>query len=157
MSNNKLVPYDKKTNPPETPINQRLRAIQQDDDEGEYDEEEFNWGFSEPEHPANYTRISPKERALRGRIGIGAKDSEAGLFQLVSSKQSRDIVRRNNFMPGQFQIWNEKETGGNNKYYGAYEDIDNDRIGEFVVRRGGAEGPLVAVNGYTTKKSDWLA
>ena len=91
-------------------------------------------------------------RKLRGRK---AADN---LFQIVGSKYKRDIVRRNNFMPGQFQLWNKNPKGGNNKYYGSMEDYDNDKIPhEFVVRRGDRNGPVVAVNGYTTKKSDWGA
>ena len=59
-------------------------------------------------------------------------------------------------MPGQFQIWNDSENGGNGKYWGGYEDADGDGLAhEFVVRRGTATGPMIAVNGYTTKQSDW--
>lgn len=74
------------------------------------------------------------------------------LKNLVSSKQARDIVRSSNFMPGQFNRWNEKATGGNNKYVGEFEDLDGDDIDEFVVKR---DGKIVAVNGYTTKASDF--
>ena len=99
-----------------------------------------------------YSGIEPSKTRRRGPIrGLNP------LYELVSSKQHQDIVRRNNFMPGQFEIWNSKPTGGNNKYWGGDEDLDNDGIAEYVVRRGGAEGPIVAVNGYTTKQSDWLA
>lgn len=78
-------------------------------------------------------------RKLRGRK---AADN---LFQIAGSKYKRDIVRRNNFMPGQFQLWNKNPKGGNNKYYGSMEDYDNDKIPhEFVVRRGGRNGPVVA-------------
>lgn len=80
---------------------------------------------------------------------------EASLYTLknvVSSKNARDIVRSTNFMPGPFQIWNAKPNGGNKKYVGGYEDLDGDRINEFVVKR---NGKIVAVNGYTTKKSDF--
>ena len=86
----------------------------------------------------------------RGRVGMD------DIFQFVSSRNHQDIVRRNNFMPGQFQIWNANPKGGNNKYYGADEDIDHDGVPEFVVRRGDASGPKIAVNGYTTKLSDWV-
>ena len=100
----------------------------------------------------HYAGIEPSKTRRKGPIrGLNP------LYELVSSKQHQDIVRRNNFMPGQFEIWNSKPTGGNNKYWGGDYDLDNDGIDEFVVRRGGSEGPIVAVNGYTTKQSDWLA
>ena len=47
---------------------------------------------------------------------------------------------------------------GNKKYWGGYQDVDDDGLAhEFVVRRGGSTGPMIAVNGYTTKQSDWGA
>ena len=89
---------------------------------------------------------------LRGRYGIEE------IAQIVGSKRYRDIKRSGNFMPGQFDIWNEKEKGGNRKYWGGYQDVDGDGLEhEFVVRRGDKHGPMVAVNGYTTKQSDWGA
>ena len=135
--------------PPAPPTN----ALPAPDNNGSFD-----WGFqytNEPHYTAP-TRAGGK-RVFGPRPGIGAKDEEAGLFALVSSRNNRDIVRRNNFMPGQFDTWNAKATGGNNKFWGGYEDIDGDAVHEFVVRRNNADGPMVAVNGYTTKKSDWLA
>ena len=92
----------------------------------------------------------PRVGKLRGRYGINE------LAQLVGSKAYRDINRSGKFMPGQFEIWNASETGGNNKYWGGYEDADGDGLAhEFVVRRGTETGPMIAVNGYTTKRSDW--
>ena len=91
-------------------------------------------------------------RKNRGRVGL--QDNEE-LFKFVASKSHQDIVRSNKFMPGQFDIWNANPKGGNGKYYGAYEDIDDDGINEYVVRRGNSTGPRIAVNGYTTKLSDW--
>ena len=100
------------------------------------------------------------ERKERSRVPIGfnydkdpsAKIEDYTLKNLVSSKMARDIVRSGNFMPGQFDIWNRKKSGGNGKYSGISEDLDNDGIDEFVVRRG---DKIVAVNGYTTKASDF--
>ena len=74
------------------------------------------------------------------------------LKNLVSSRQGRDIYRSANFMPGQFDEWNKNVKGGNNKYIGIYEDLDGDKINEFVVKR---DGNIVAVNGYSTKNSDF--
>ena len=103
-----------------------------------------------------FVRRAPQPRGnggkLRGRNGIEE------IAQLVGSKRFRDIKRSGNFMPGQFQLWNAKENGGNGKYWGGYQDVDGDGLEhEFVVRRGGDGGPLIAVNGYTTKQSDWGA
>ena len=93
----------------------------------------------------------PRVSKLRGRYGINE------LAQIVGSRAYRDINRSGKFMPGQFQIWNASETGGNNKFWGGYEDADGDGLAhEFVVRRGTASGPMTAVNGYTTKHSDWV-
>ena len=100
----------------------------------------------------DYKGIEPNKARRKGPMkGLNP------LYELVSSKQHQDIVRRNNYMPGQFEIWNSKPTGGNNKYWGGDYDLDNDGINEYVVRRGDEHGPIVAVNGYTTKQSDWLA
>ena len=92
------------------------------------------------------------------RRGPRGRDAINEIAQIVGSKRFRDIKRSGNFMPGQFDIWNAKETGGNNKYWGGYQDVDGDGLAhEFVVRREKETGPMVAVNGYTTKRSDWAA
>ena len=103
-----------------------------------------------------FVRRAPAHRVggvgrFRGRDGIDE------IAQLVGSKRFRDIKRSGNFMPGQFELWNAKENGGNGKYWGDYQDVDGDEINEFVVRRGNKAGPMIAVNGYTTKRSDWGA
>ena len=86
--------------------------------------------------------------APRGRFGIDE------LAQIVGSRRQRDIKRSTNFMPGAFEEWNSKQPKG--KYWGGYQDVDDDGYAhEFVVRRGDSEGPMIAVNGYTTKGSDW--
>lgn len=123
-----------------------------DDDNYEWNTEYENRTLPKKFERQHKPRVE-RRGILRGRVGV--KD---GLFDLVSSKQSRDIIRRNNFMPGQFEHWinSEKSKGRNPNLWGGYQDRDNDGIAEFVVRRGGEEGPEVAVNGYTTKKSDWL-
>ena len=103
-----------------------------------------------------FNRPVPQPRGNGGRFR--GRDGIEEIAQLVGSKRFRDIKRSGNFMPGQFQEWNKKENGGNGKYWGKYEDIDGDGLAhEFVVRRGGEGGPLIAVNGYTTKQSDWGA
>ena len=92
-----------------------------------------------------------KERVgqLRGRVGVKE------LAQIVGSRNYRNIKRSSNFMPGQFEIWNGKN---GNKYWGGYQDVDKDGLAhEYVVRRKDENGPMTAVNGYTTKRSDWLA
>ena len=92
------------------------------------------------------------------RRGPRGRDAINEIAQIVGSKRFRDIKRSGNFMPGQFDIWNAKETGGNNQYWGGYQDVDGDGLAhEFVVRREKETGPMVAVNGYTTKRSDWAA
>ena len=86
--------------------------------------------------------------APRSRIGINE------LAQIVGSRRQRDIKRSSNFMPGAFYEWNDKQPKG--KYWGGYQDVDDDGLAhEFVVRRGGEDGPMIAVNGYTTKGSNW--
>ena len=110
--------------------------------------------------PAEELPAEVHERRHTARIPIGfnynpedAEDiKQHTLKNLVSSRQARDIVRSANFMPGQFDIWNAKPTGGNNRYTGGSEDLDGDGIDEYVVRR---DGKIVAVNGYTTKASDF--
>ena len=99
--------------------------------------------------------------APRRRGGFVAKYDDPqpdidALLSVVGSKRARDIVRKNRFMSkAAFDEWNKSSTGGRGKYWGDYVDIDEDGMHEFVVRRGGEDGRLVAVNGYTTKASDW--
>ena len=86
--------------------------------------------------------------APRSRIGINE------LAQIVGSRRQRDIKRSSNFMPGAFNVWNAKQPEG--RYWGGYQDVDDDGLAdEFVVRRGGSQGNIIAINGYTTKRSDW--
>lgn len=116
----------------------------------QYDTPQLNYNGEVGEF--NYTGIATS-KARKGKA-IKGLDS---LFGIVSSKNHQDIVRRNNFMPGQFKEWNSNPSGGNNKYWGGDYDYDKDGINEFAVRRDDEQGPIVAVNGYTTKQSDWLA
>lgn len=129
----------------EIPIRQPRRARQLD-----YDQR-----FPEDALPAEV-----HERRHNTRIPVGfnydpnnvEELKQYTLKNLVSSKQARDIVRSANFMPGQFDLWNAKPNGGNNRFQGDFEDLDGDEINEFVVKR---DGKIVAVNGYTTKASDF--
>ena len=98
-------------------------------------------------HPIEKMR---KERVGQLRDRVGVKE----LAKIVGSRNYRDVKRSSNFMPEQFKMWNAKNGG---KYWGDYEDVDGDEINEFVVRRGNKAGPMIAVNGYTTKRSDWGA
>lgn len=76
------------------------------------------------------------------------------LIPIVGSKGQRDIKRSVNFMPGAFNEWNDKQPKG--RYWGGFQDVDHDGLAdEFVVRRGGSQGNIIAINGYTTKRSDW--
>lgn len=73
------------------------------------------------------------------------------ITKVVGSKNKKDITRKNAFMSKKaFEAWNQKR-GGN--YAMHDEDIDDDEIKELVVRN--PKGELVAVNGYTVKRSDW--
>ena len=84
--------------------------------------------------------VSTPRAGPRGRYGIKE------IAQIVGSKNYRDIKRSGNF------------TGGNNQYWGGYQDVDGDGLAhELVVRRGDETGQMIAVNGYTTKRSDWPA
>ena len=114
-------------------------------------------------------RVSPQQRhspqfRKERRPRFAAKPSNqwlAGLtpgiddlIPIVGSRGQRDIKRSVNFMPGAFKEWNDKQPKG--RYWGGYQDVDHDGLAdEFVVRRGGEDGPMVAINGYTTKRSDW--
>ena len=115
---------------------------------------QINYDEHFPEDPLPATERRRRQASYRAPIGFNYADRDAvnyTLKNLVSSKKARDIVRSANFMPGQFDVWNEKPTGGNRRYQGGLEDLDGDNIDEFVVRR---DGQIVAVNGYTTKASD---
>ena len=90
----------------------------------------------------------PRVGKLRKRKGVDE------LAQIVGSSMFRDIKRSSNFMPGAFNEWNKNQPEG--RYWGGYQDVDDDGLAdEFVVRRGGSQGNIIAINGYTTKRSDW--
>ena len=99
-------------------------------------------------NPIKYKRLM--------KHGVRVRDGLPGIFNAVGSKYNRDIVRRNHFMSQPaFDAWNEQR---GNKYWAGLQDYDGDGIDtEFVVRRKDAKGDVVAVNGYTTKLSDWDA
>ena len=110
-------------------------------------------------HGATYYTDEIPEDVIKPRKARGRRGME-GVFQLVSSRNARDITRKGDWMADQpFQIWNKKDmerNGGQQRYWGALEDYDNDGLPiEYVVRRGNPRGPVVSVNGYTTKKSDF--
>ena len=108
--------------------------------------------FSDMPEFVPHTYVVDRASNNRGRVGVEE------LAQIVGSKRFRDVKRSANFMPGQFELWNKNKKGGNHRYWGGYQDLDDDGINEFVVRRGKDNtGPLIAVNGYTTKRSDWGA
>ena len=102
--------------------------------------------------PINYDSIPSHTigaRAKRGRIGT---EEYGPLFNLVSSKKARDITRKSDWISkAPFNKWSEKHDG----YYGEEKDYDNDGIDEFIVRHGDKTGPIIAVNGYTTKASNY--
>lgn len=90
----------------------------------------------------------------RGARDVETHEDIEALLNVVGSKNARDITRKNHFMSkAAFDEWNAKQPAG--KYWGDYRDVDEDGTDEFVVRGKNEEGPLVAINGYTTKKSDW--
>ena len=88
----------------------------------------------------DFSDIPPYVPTTRTRVGqIRGRDGVEELAQIVGSAKFRNIKRSANFMPGQFYIWNDAENGGNKKYWGGYQDVDDDGLAhEFVVRRGGS-------------------
>ena len=89
----------------------------------------------------------------RGRGGRYANyDKEIRyIADVVGSKRKKDITRNNSFLSKKaFVAWNVKHGG---KYVMVDEKIDGDDIPELVVKN--PKGKLVAVNGYTVKRSDW--
>ena len=90
-----------------------------------------------------------KQRIYKGRQGLD------GVWSLVGSSAGRAIYRDDDYMSeGALKILNGKRIKrGQHPYKAAWESIDEDHIPEFVVRD--RHGNIVAVNGYSTKKSDW--
>ena len=87
------------------------------------------------------------------------------LKDIVGSKLGRDIKRHTHFMcPETFKLWNKtygKRKNGTDKYwYDDTKDVDGDYIPEFIVGRNDSKGKkleddIIAVNGWTTVKSDY--
>lgn len=106
----------------------------------------------------NYVdEIPPPEEKVRKQRGRKGADE---LYKIVSSKMARDINRKADWTAEvPFAAWNKKDIERNDgvqRYYGRLEDYDDDGIrNEFVIRKGSSSGPVVAVNGYTTSKSDY--
>ena len=79
------------------------------------------------------------------------------LKHVVGSECARDLRRRGGFMsPEAFAEWQQKYDE-KKQYRGSMRNVDNDPEEEFVVERLDAQGNpyLVAVNGWTTVKSDY--
>ena len=126
--------------------------------EGPSKPESWDARFAIKDGDVSYVEAIPprvvRERGIRGRRGMD------GLFNLVSSKNARDITRKADWIAqNPFNAWNEKDmkrNGGKQRYWGALEDYDHDGLPiEFVVRKGKPTGPVVGVNGYTTSASDF--
>ena len=95
----------------------------------------------------------------RGRVGV-----DRSLWKLVGESGSRDIVRNSNWISEKaLDSWHKRTKGKYaDKIAGVYEKYnDDDTTPEFVVRRvvpgveNRDEWPLLAVNGYTTRLSDY--
>ena len=141
------------------PAEPQLPPPDDDDDSLQFYNEEDNEEFDFDLDP-DYNQVSSYQGAS-GKERVRGSKNMREVYNLVSSNMARDIVRKDKYMPGQFPIWNSKKSGGNNKYHGAFRDFNNDgKAEEFVVRRLTKDGqprPIIAVNGYTTKTSDWPA
>ena len=77
------------------------------------------------------------------------------VWKLVGSKAGRAIYKDPDYMSeGTLNILNGKRIArGQKPYLGTWESVDEDAVPEFVVRDHNKN--IVAVNGYTTKRSDW--
>ena len=77
------------------------------------------------------------------------------VWKLVGSKAGRAIYRDKDYMSeGTLNILNGRRLArGQKPYLGTWESVDEDAVPEFVVRD--HNNNIVAVNGYTTKRSDW--
>ena len=106
------------------------------------------------EMPSYHEDFIESNRNSAGRAGVDEK-----LWDVVGSRMARDIVRKNQWISqNAFNDWIRKDKNRQNKYAGVYEDRDGDNINEFVVYRknkDGSRGPMIGVNGYTTKRSDY--
>lgn len=102
-----------------------------------------------PYTPSEFT-INFKEGRSGGKYA-DYDDEIRYITNVVGSKSKKDITRKNAFMSkAAFKVWNEKR---GNKYSIDDEKLDEDEIPELVVRN--PKGKLIAVNGYTVKRSDW--
>lgn len=105
-------------------------------------------------HPTDEIALKLNKARKFGAGNYINYDAETmNLGRVVGSRRKRDIVRKNAFMSqAAFDDWNEKHGG---KYVMTKKDIDGDgdEYPELVVMN--PDGKLVAVNGYTFKRSDW--
>ncbi len=92
-----------------------------------------------------------------GRVGV-----DKALWDIVGKHKTRDIVRNTNWIsPMAFKKWSLRYPNEAAKFEGAWEYHNpEDNESEFVIRRvikdiPREEWPLVAINGYTTKASDY--
>ena len=122
-----------------------------DDMKFEYNEPFGDLSFVPKEKKSRTSKRAPPELNYEDD-DVPGEAADYTFKKLVSSKLARDIVRSSNFMPGQFDEWNRNPKGGNNNYTSENKDIDGDKIPEFLVKKG---DKIIAVNGYTTKKSDF--
>ena len=107
------------------------------------------------EHQFQHIKAPGAKGRRRGARDVETHDDIEALLNVVGSKNARDITRKNHFMSkAAFDEWNAKQPEG--KYWGDYRDVDDDGTDEFVVRGKNEDGPLVAINGYTTKSPTGL-
>ena len=101
--------------------------------------------------------VPERQRRGTGRVGV---DKE--LWDVVGKSKTRDIVRNTNWIsPLAFAKWGKRYPAEAAKFEGNWERHNPmDEESEFVVRRkisgvSPEKWPLVAINGYTTKASDY--
>jgi hypothetical protein len=106
-------------------------------------------------YPKSFTPVYSDRSGGRKQMGMAEMKP---FFNMVSSGKARDIVRKKHFMADTpFQNWRSKDEA-RQAYDAGLIDYDGDGIAnEFVVRKKLKDGSLtdVAVNGYTTKRSDF--
>ena len=133
-------------------ISQGYHLFNISDDETEaYDDYKYQGKYVIPQVSDEKWRHARAKDRVTLDMGINE------LAQVVGSKRARDIRRRGHFMsPEAFDAWQEKYDP-KKRYSYDERDLDDDKKNEFIIEHTDRYGKkkLVAVNGWTTAKSDY--
>lgn len=99
--------------------------------------------------------IVPQSEKVKSQRATRGPNSKRGMDKLadIVLNDKRDLKRINSAITLEGARQYARKLGSN--YVANIEDLNNDGIQDVIIRRGGENGPVVVVNGWTTTASDF--